>query len=122
VGWWFPFGVAVGVFVGGPAAGLEHAVVGAAGEGEVVDVGAVAGGVVGDAGGPRSSSPTRCTRVWCSRGLWRARRFVGRGRPAVWCDRGPGLCRCRRWLGSDASLCQGVCGCRVVVWCGGPGK
>ena len=45
---WDPFGVAAGVFAGGPASGSQHAVVRSAGEGEVVDVGGVAGGVVGD--------------------------------------------------------------------------
>ena len=48
VGWWDPLSVAVAVGAGFPAAGLQHAVVGAAGEGELVDVGGVAGGVVGD--------------------------------------------------------------------------
>ena len=43
-----PFGGAVGVFSGGPAAGSQQSVVGAAGEGEVVDVGGVAFRVVGD--------------------------------------------------------------------------
>ena len=40
VGWWDPFGVAVGVFAGGPAL-FGESVVRAAGEGELVDVGAV---------------------------------------------------------------------------------
>ena len=45
---WDPFGVAVGVFAGAPAAGLDDAVLGAAAQGQVVDVGAAAGGVAGD--------------------------------------------------------------------------
>ena len=39
VGWWDPFGVAVGVFSGGPAL-FGEAVVGSAGQGQGVDVGA----------------------------------------------------------------------------------
>ena len=39
VGWWYPFGDALGVLAGYPAL-LEQFVVGAAGEGEVIDVGA----------------------------------------------------------------------------------
>jgi hypothetical protein len=41
VGWRHPFGVAVGVFVGGLAAGLDQGVVGGAGQGQG-DVPAVA--------------------------------------------------------------------------------
>ena len=48
VGWWDPFGVAVGAFSGGPAAGLHQWVVGSAGQGQRVDVGAVGGGPVFD--------------------------------------------------------------------------
>ena len=36
-----PFGVAVGAFAGGPAAGFDQWVIGAAGQGKLVDVGAV---------------------------------------------------------------------------------
>src|SRR5271165_6171450 len=43
-----PFGVAVRVFAGGPAPGFDDAVLGAAAEGQFVDVGAAAYGVVGD--------------------------------------------------------------------------
>ena len=43
-----PLRVAVRVFAGGPAAGFEQSVLWAAGEGQVVDVGGVALGVVGD--------------------------------------------------------------------------
>lgn len=49
---WDPFGVAFGVFAGGPAAGFKDAVLGSAGEGQVVDVGGGAGGVVGDMDAP----------------------------------------------------------------------
>ena len=48
VRWRDPFGVAVGAFSGSPAAGSQESVVGAAGQGEVVDVGGVALCVVGD--------------------------------------------------------------------------
>ena len=48
VGWWDPLGVTRAGCVGGPAAGFKEAVVGAAGEGELVDVGGAAFGVVGD--------------------------------------------------------------------------
>ena len=41
-------GVAVGAFEGGPSAGAQESVVGAAGECQVGGVGAAAGGVVGD--------------------------------------------------------------------------
>ena len=44
VGWWDPFGVAVGVFAGGPAL-FGELVVGAAAERHVVDVGDGVGGV-----------------------------------------------------------------------------
>jgi hypothetical protein len=44
VGWWDPFGLAVGVFAGGPAL-VGHCVVGVAAEGEGVDVGDGVGGV-----------------------------------------------------------------------------
>ena len=43
VGWWDPFGVAVGAFSGGPAAGFDQWMVGSAGQGELVDVGAMGG-------------------------------------------------------------------------------
>ena len=43
----YPFGVAVGVFAGGPAF-FDEAVVRSAGEGEVVDVGAPRGGPAPD--------------------------------------------------------------------------
>ena len=39
----YPFGVAVGAFAGGPAAGFDQWVVGAAGQGKLVDVGVVGG-------------------------------------------------------------------------------
>ncbi|OHU62244.1 hypothetical protein BKG85_11770 [Mycobacteroides chelonae] len=46
--WWgYPFGGAVGVFSGGPAV-VEEAVMRCAGEGEVVDVSATAGGPFAD--------------------------------------------------------------------------
>ncbi len=48
LGWGDPFGVAVGVFAGGPAVGLDDAVLGAAAQGEVVDVGGAADGVADD--------------------------------------------------------------------------
>ena len=41
---WDPFGVAVVAFSGGPAAGFDQWVIGAAGQGQRVDVGAVGGG------------------------------------------------------------------------------
>ena len=45
VGWWEPFGAAVFAFAGYPAALFDQAVIGSAGQGEVVDVGlAVVGG------------------------------------------------------------------------------
>ena len=44
VGWWDPFGVAMGIFAGGPAL-FGELVVGVAGQGEVVDVGDGVGGV-----------------------------------------------------------------------------
>ena len=48
-GWgWVPFGAAVGAFAGGPAAVGGGAVVGAAGQGEVVDVGVAVVVPVGD--------------------------------------------------------------------------
>ena len=44
----YPFGVAASVFAGAPAAGVDDAVLGAAAEGQVVDVGVAAGGIPGD--------------------------------------------------------------------------
>ena len=44
VRWWDPFGVAVRVFAGGPAL-FGELVVGAAGKGELVDIGDRVGGV-----------------------------------------------------------------------------
>jgi hypothetical protein len=41
VGWWYPFGDAVGVFSGCPALLVEQPVIGLAGKGQGVDVGAV---------------------------------------------------------------------------------
>src|SRR5437588_7567007 len=46
-GWWDPFGVAVGVFAGGPAF-FGESVVGSAGQGEVVDIGATGFGPAPD--------------------------------------------------------------------------
>jgi hypothetical protein len=46
VRWGDPFGFAVFAFAGSPAAGLDEGVVGSAGEGEFVDVGAMGGGPV----------------------------------------------------------------------------
>ena len=48
---WDPLCVAAGVFAGGPSPLLEQAVVGSAGEGEVVGVGGAAFGVVSVGGG-----------------------------------------------------------------------
>ena len=47
VGWGYPFGGAVAAFSGGPAAAFDQAVVGSAGQVEVVDVGGSALGPVG---------------------------------------------------------------------------
>ena len=44
MGWWDPFGGAVGAFSGFPAAGADEWVVAFAGEGECVDVGVSAAG------------------------------------------------------------------------------
>lgn len=43
-----PLGITLGVLAGGPAAGSKHAMVRPTGEGQVVDVGGVTPGVVGD--------------------------------------------------------------------------
>ena len=43
-----PFGVAVGAFSGGPAAGFDQWAVGPAGQGQCVDVGAMGGGPLFD--------------------------------------------------------------------------
>ena len=40
---WYPFGVAVGVFAGGESAFFDESVVGSAGQGPFVDVGAAGG-------------------------------------------------------------------------------
>ena len=44
---WYPFGVTIGAFSGGPVF-VDESVVGSAGEGELVDVGGVGGGPVFD--------------------------------------------------------------------------
>ena len=70
VWWWYPFGVAFGVFAGGPAF-FGESVVGSAGQGEVVDVGAVGFGpafhVVDLAVVERDGD----SAVWCIRVPWR---------------------------------------------------
>ena len=48
VRWRDPFGFAVFAFAGGPVAGSDEGVVGSAGEGEFVDIGAMGGGPVLD--------------------------------------------------------------------------
>jgi hypothetical protein len=45
---WDPFGFAVGTLSGDPPAGSQQSMMWAAGEGQVVDIGGGAGGVVGD--------------------------------------------------------------------------
>ena len=83
VRWWDPFGAAVAAFSRRPAAGCDAAVIAAAGQGFVGDIGLFRRWPSQRCGGePRCDTPARCSRGMCSPGLWNNRLGCALMKPA----------------------------------------